>query len=182
MPLARISLTLSRHFSLSFIASGRSSGLHPVSSHSYCMYVRAGCSAFAWPYVGVQRSTSLMSSSLLLQQCPACLVRLTCIVFLTVGKWPYSWCLLRCCHQDMFNIARNILVELPSSFFFSCSVSVQVVHPYSSIDTTAAWKKLRYILLVRSDFHMIESLSIAVHAFVSRVLMSFLVDETLLPR
>ena len=34
MPLARISLTLSRHFSLSFIASGRSSWLHPVSSHS----------------------------------------------------------------------------------------------------------------------------------------------------
>ena len=34
VPLARISLTLSRHFSLSFIASGRSSGLHPVSSHS----------------------------------------------------------------------------------------------------------------------------------------------------
>ena len=31
---ARISLTLSRHFSLSFIASGRSSGPHPVSSHS----------------------------------------------------------------------------------------------------------------------------------------------------
>ena len=34
---ARISLTISRHFSLSFIASGRSSGLHPVSSHSCCM-------------------------------------------------------------------------------------------------------------------------------------------------
>ena len=29
-----ISLTLSRHFSLSFIASGRSYGQHPVSSHS----------------------------------------------------------------------------------------------------------------------------------------------------
>ena len=37
--------------------------------------------AFARSYVGVHRSTSLMSSSLLLQQCPACLVRLTCIVF-----------------------------------------------------------------------------------------------------
>ena len=36
-PPARISLTVSRHFSLSFIASGRSSGLHPVSSHSCCM-------------------------------------------------------------------------------------------------------------------------------------------------
>ena len=36
-PPARISLTLSCHFSLSFIASGRSSELHPVSSHSCCM-------------------------------------------------------------------------------------------------------------------------------------------------
>ena len=78
--LAWISLTLSRHFSLSFIASGRSSGLHSVSSHS-------------------------------------------------------------------------------SSRF----VSVHVVHPYSSIDTTAAWKKLRFILSVRSDFHMIDSLLMAVH-------------------
>ena len=50
VPLARISLTLSRHFSLSFIASGRSSGLHPVSSHSCCMYVRAGRPVFARPY------------------------------------------------------------------------------------------------------------------------------------
>ena len=36
-PSARISLTVSRHFSLSLIASGRSSGLQPVSSHSCCM-------------------------------------------------------------------------------------------------------------------------------------------------
>ena len=41
-----------------------------------CMFV-AGRPAFARPCVGVHRSTSLMSSSLLLQQCPACLVRLT---------------------------------------------------------------------------------------------------------
>ena len=72
------------HFSLSFIASGRSSGLHPVSSHSRCMYVRAGRLAFARPYAGVHRSTSLRRSSLLLQQCPACLVRLTWIVCLTL--------------------------------------------------------------------------------------------------
>ena len=91
--LARISLTFSRHFSLSFIASGRSSGPHPVSSHSCCMYVRAGRPAFARPYVWVHRSTSLMSSSLLLQQWPACLVRLTWLVFVMGGRWPYSWCL-----------------------------------------------------------------------------------------
>ena len=66
-PLAWISQTLSRHFSLSFIAFGRSSGLHTVSC---CMYVRASRPAFAWPCAWVHRSTSLMSSSLLLQQCP----------------------------------------------------------------------------------------------------------------
>ena len=109
VPLARISLTLYRHFSLSFIAFGRSSGLHPLSSHSCCMYVRAGRPAFAWPYAGVHRSTSLMSSSLLLQQCPACLVRLTCIVFVVGGRWPYCWCLVGFCCQDLFNIALNIL-------------------------------------------------------------------------
>ena len=81
VPPARISLTLSRHFSLSFIASGRSSGLHPVSSHSCCMQVRAGRPAFAHPYVGVHRSTSLMSSSLLLQQCPAFAVVLELNIF-----------------------------------------------------------------------------------------------------
>ena len=79
VPLARISLTLSHHFSLSFIASGRSSGLPPVSSHSCCMYVRVGRPSFARPYAGVHWSTSLMSSSLLLLQCPACLVRLSSV-------------------------------------------------------------------------------------------------------
>ena len=110
VPLARISLTLSRHFSLLFIASGMSSGLHHVSSHSCCMYVQAGRSPFVRPYVGVHRSASLMSSSLLLQQCPACLVRLAWIVFMMGGRWPYSWCFVGCCRQDLLNIARNILV------------------------------------------------------------------------
>ena len=100
---ARISLTLSRHFSLSFISSGRSSRLHPVSSHSSRMYVRAGRPAFVRSYVGVHRSTSLMSSSLLLQQCPACLFRLTWIVFVMGGRWPYSWCFVGCCLQVSSN-------------------------------------------------------------------------------
>ena len=46
-----------------------------------------------------------MSSSLLLQQCPACLVRRTCIVFVMGGKCPYSWSLVGCCRQDLFNTA-----------------------------------------------------------------------------
>ena len=127
------------------------------------MYIRAGRPAFARPYVGAYKSTSLMSSSLL---------RLTLIVFVMEGRWPYSWCFVGCCRQDL--ILRAILnVQLPSSLFSSRFVSAQVVHPYSSIDTTAARKKLRFILSVRFDFRMIDSLSIAVHAFVSRVPMSF---------
>ena len=61
--------------------------LYVCSSWSSCF-----CSAI-W---GVHRSTSLLSSSLLLQQCPAGLVRLACIVFVMGGRWPYSWCLVGC--------------------------------------------------------------------------------------
>ena len=41
---------------------------------------------------------------------------------------------------------------------------------------------LRIILSVWSDFHMTDSLSIAVHVFASHVLISCLIDEVLLPR
>ena len=79
-------------------------------------------------------------------------------------------------------MARSILVQLPSSFFSMRLVSVYVVRPYNSMDTTVAWKKLRFILSDMSDFHMADSLSIADYNFASRVLMSFPVDETLLQR
>ncbi len=67
-------------------------------------------------------------------------------------------------------------------FVSICLVSIHVVHPYSSINITAAWKKLHFILSARSDFHMTDSRLIALHAFATRVLMSVSVDETLLPR
>ena len=108
--VAWISLTLSRHSSLSFIALDRSSGQHPVYSHSCRMYVRAVRPAFARLCLGVHKSTSPMSSPLLLQQCPTCLVRLTWIVFVIGGRWPYSWCLGGCCRQELFKIAHSILV------------------------------------------------------------------------
>ena len=54
--------------------------------------------------------TYLMSSPLLLQQCPTCLVRLTLIVFVIGGRWPYSWCFVWCCLHDLFKIARSILI------------------------------------------------------------------------
>ena len=177
MPLARISLTLSRHFSLSFIASGRSSGLHPVSSHSCCMYFLAGRPAFARPYVGVHRSTSLMSSSLLLQQCPACLIRLTWIVL----WWEAGGRIVGALCGVAARACSILLATFLCNWHLASSPAVLLASKWC-IYTTAAWKKLRYILSVRFDFHMINSLSIAVYAFVSCVSMSFSVDETLLPR
>ena len=91
------------------------------------MYVRVGRPALARAYVGVHWSTSLMSSSLLLQQCPACLVRLTWIVFVMGGRWPYSWCLVGCCRQDLFNIARNQFL-FPN---YCCSVDFYAVSAVS---------------------------------------------------
>ena len=57
-----------------------------------------------------------------------------------------------------------------------------VLFPYSSTDTTTAWKNRRVSLSLRSDFHMTDNLFIADHAFPMRVLTSFFVDEILLPR
>ena len=100
-----------------------------------------------------------MSSFLLLQQFPACLFRVILIVFVMGGWWSYSCCFVRCCLLDLFNIARSILVLLPSSLFSIHLVRVRVVHLYNSIDTIVAWKRLRFILLVKSDFYMARSVS-----------------------
>ena len=124
-----------------------------------------------------------MSSPLLLQQCPACLNRLILIVFLMGGWCPYSCCFVGCCFQDLFNTARGVLVQLPSSFLSILLVSVHVVHPYSDIDTMITWKKkLLFILSDSSDIQLTDSLSNVLHAFASYVLISFSIDETLLSR
>ena len=119
-----------------FVPFGRFFILHPVSVQSCCRSGLAGRPTLARPCKGIHRKISLLSLPLLLQQCPACLVRLILIVFAMSG---------------------------------SCM--------YSSINATASWEKLRFISSDRSDFHMTDRLSLA-----SRVLMSFSVDEMLIPR
>ena len=54
-----------------------------------------------------------------------------------------------------------------------------MVHLYTSMDAATARKKSRFILSDCSDFHMIDLLSIAVHAFALRILI-LSVDETIL--
>ena len=125
---------------------------------------------------------SLMSSSLLLQQCLICFVYLIWMVLEIEDRWLNSCCLVGSSFQNLFNIARSSLMLLPSSFFSIHLVSIPVVYLYSRINTNSVGKKLHLILLDKSDFHMIDNLLIAVPAFVSYILMSFSVNETLLPR
>ena len=73
-------LFLSLHSSLPYITSDRSSRLYPVSVKSCCRWVLVGHSKLARPSEEVHRRTSLMSSFLLYQQYPACLVRLIWMV------------------------------------------------------------------------------------------------------
>ena len=128
MPLAWISLTLSCHSSLSSITFGRSSRLYPVSVQNCCRWVLA-----VHTCEGVIRRMSLMSLSLLLHQSPACFVHLIWMVLEMGGRWWYSCCFVRCCFQDLFNIAHSILVQLLSGFFSIRLVSVHVVHPYVNL-------------------------------------------------
>ena len=56
-----------------------------------------------------------------------------------------------CCFQDLFSIARNILLQLPLSFFSIRFVGVRVVHPYSDIDTTAALFRVLFTFFRTGD-------------------------------
>ena len=118
------------------IISDWSSRLHLESVQSCCRQVLASWPTLAHMREGVHRSTSLMSSSLLLQQCPACIVRLVWMVC--------SCCFVRYCLPNLFNTPCSNIMWLPSAFFSIRIVSIRVVHPYISIDMTAAWIKLLF--------------------------------------
>ena len=83
---------------------------------------------------------------------------------------------------DLFSIARSILLQLPSSFFSICFLASMWCIRTVVLTRLLLGNKLPFILSVRSDFHMTDNLSIAIHAFASHVLMSFSVDETLFPK
>ena len=123
-----------------------------------------------------------MNLSLLLPQCPTCLVHLTCMVCEKRGRWPHNCYFLECCFQDLFKAACSILVQTPSSFFSMHFIIIHVVHLFSSIDITTVWKKSHFILLERSDFYMIDNLPIAVYAFARWMVKSLSVDEMLLQK
>ena len=73
-------LTLSCHQSLWSITPGMSSRLHSVSTLNWCKYLLVD------QHWRIYEKTLLMSSPLLFQQCP------TCLVWEMGDRWPYSCC------------------------------------------------------------------------------------------
>ena len=77
---------------------------------------------------------------------------------------------------------RRHIVFLCSSRLVFFSVRFVSIHPYSCTVTAITWKKSSFILSDKSDFHMIDSLSIVFHTFARCMWTSLSVDEMLLPR
>ena len=95
--------------------------LHTVSTKNWYMSVFTGQLILGCPCVGIYRKILLMISSLLNQQCPACLVHLTWRVCEIEGKWQYNCFFMECCFKDLFRTASNNLVQFQSRFFSECT-------------------------------------------------------------
>ena len=63
-----------------------------------------------------------MSSSLLLQEWPACFVNLDRTFCATGGKWPYSSCFVECCFWDLFKTLYSFIVLSPPCFSLDVSL------------------------------------------------------------
>ena len=116
--ISSTSLSSSRSNSIDFPAS--QSPYHPLIPAGFLNYIlcqhKPDVNKFLlvgqyWHvYVlGSTKKMSLVSLSLLLKQCLACLVCLTWMVFAIKGKWQYS-CGFCGKFQDLFKIAPSILM------------------------------------------------------------------------
>ena len=139
--------------SRSILALSRSSILHTIST--LAVAVKFLLVDKNW-YVYVKGSVEKrqLFSSLLLQQYPPWLVRLTWMVLKMGDKCSRTCYFVGGCFRNFFNICRNFLVQFLSSFFFyMCFVSVHVVHPLFITGITGALKTFNFILSDRSNFH-----------------------------
>ena len=114
---------------------------------SSCMQVLAGHLAFARPSDGVHESKSLMSSSLLFQQCPACPIHLTWIVFMMVGKWPNTAVLLGVATRTCLIFRVAFMFSYNQAFSsYAWLMSMQCIHTAVSTRTLLGDKCVSFYL------------------------------------
>ena len=116
-----------------WLAPATSSRQHPVSALSWCKNDFSGQPKLAYPYAGVYKKKSLVSSPLLLLQYFSCCVHHICMIFEMGSRWPYSCYFVEFYFQDLFKIAWSILLEFTSRLFSLLFVNVHVVvgHSYT---------------------------------------------------
>ena len=138
------------------------------------MKILVGQPTQARPCIEVCRITSLMSSTLLSQN-----VLFVLLEWFT--RWEVSgWTAVELLDADL-RIYSNHLVPCLCSSHLTFSSCISLVS-WCNTDTAADWKKSRFILLKRSDVHVIDNLLEAVQACAMRVLASIFVDMVLLSR
>ena len=131
--------------------------------------------------VRAPRRSPLMCSSLLLQQYPACLTWMVC----EMGcKWPYScYVASRICSKQrvvflfIFHLVFSLFVSIA---YWGCIHIVALTQ--SMLLYICTPNMLCFILSERSDLHIIDNLSIVVHAVAIRKLTLLSVDEIWLLR
>ena len=112
--LARISLTLSLSLFVRPYPPSLPVGLLNYTLCSHTAFVGKFLLVGQHWHVHVKRS--IEERSLWVRSCISSSVFI-CMVLEMVGKWPYSSCFVGCYFQDLFNIARSILVQFQSSLF-----------------------------------------------------------------
>ena len=75
--------------------------------------------------------------------------------------------------------SKQHLCVVPIYLLFKHFVKVPLAKPYSSMDMASIWEDFCFILSERLDFHIVNNLPIAIHAFPVYMLTSFSVDEIL---
>ena len=151
---------------------------HPVSVQSCCSWSSNPCSSmWAGPQVYIAYELVLTSPSVFCMSCSSNLDgfqdgRKVSIQRVLCRMLPLG--LVRYISHHSCAIAVKLSLYTLSQL--SCGESIQQYWHDRCLE------KLRFILFDRSDFHKTNSLSIAVQAFTSFVLISFSVDEMLLPR
>ena len=96
------------------------------------------------PCAGVHKRMLLISLFLLFQQGPH--------VFFV--RWEEGFC------KDAVQDGPRQSSVVPFKFFCNAFCQCYVLHPYSSMDIATVSLKFRFILLDKSDFRMIDSLSV----------------------
>ena len=103
------------------------------------------------------KTRPLTSLFLLQKQCPANLHLFFPTVLDIRGKFSYSSFMVECCFHDLFNTALSILVYVPSSFFISFFVKVQIADLYKKTDSTTALKKFGSSLSLIGVFYFFKA-------------------------